>query len=387
MTATVLVTGGAGFIGSYVTRLLLAKGRRVVVYDLQPHANALDLLLPAAAADRSNLVVEAGEITDGWRLLDLCRRHDVGEVVHLASPLTKDVVANPIAGIRDICTGTATLFAVAREARLRRVVWASSVAVFGPKHGYPAGPLADDASHRPASLYGSCKSLCETLARQGHETDGIDVVGLRLSVVYGAGRLRGYMSYPSHLMRLAAAGEPVHVAYGPQRLHWQHAEEVAAAAITALTSARPAAGRTYNVPGDSRTWREAADAIRQARPSLDVTVGEAFDPALVDVVEDYDASAFTNDYGYQPAWPLERGVRATLDAYDAIRSREGSVRATECLRGRRSHMGLFALPPLVGEGFRRWRRREQSDRDAYAGSREGYIARRGRIPSRSRLRR
>ena len=82
------------------------------------------------------------------------------------------------------------------------------------------------------------------------------------------------MSYPSHLMREAAAGGPVHVAYGPQRLHWQHVEEVAAMVCTALTSDHPGGGRSYNTPGDCRTWREAAEALRLARPNLRVTIGD-----------------------------------------------------------------------------------------------------------------
>jgi UDP-glucose 4-epimerase len=315
---SVLVTGGAGFIGAYVVEALLAQGHPVVAYDLQPRGNVLDLLLPAGTP---GLVLEAGEITDGWRLLDICRRYRIGAAVHLASPLTKDVAANPITGIRDICSGTATVLAAAREATLRRVVWASSVAVFGPQGAYPPGPLSDDAFHRPASLYGSCKSLCETLAREAHVADGLDVTGLRLSVVYGAGRLRGYMSYPSHLMRDAASGTAVHVPYGAQRLHWQHVKEVAGAILSVLQSPRAGEGRTYNAPGDCRSWRDAAEIIRAARAGLDVTIGDEADPALADVVDDYDAGSLAGDYGYRLAWPLERGVAQTLAAYDAMRTR------------------------------------------------------------------
>jgi len=317
MPGKILVTGGAGFIGSYVTRALQSKGLGVVIYDAHPSSNVLDMLLPPAAS--SDIVIEAGAIADGPRLLDICRRHRVEAAVHLASPLTQDVTENPVAGVRDICTGTAALFAAAAGAGLRRVVWTSSVAVFGPKSLYAAGPLPDDACHRPVSLYGSCKSLCENLARRAHAVDGLDVVGLRLSVVYGAGRLRGYMSYPSHLMREAAAGGPVHIAYGPQRLHWQHVEEVAAMVSTTLTSDHPGGGLSYNTPGDCRTWREAAEALRLARPTLRVTVGDELDPALRDAVEDYDAAAFAGAYGYELRWPLERGVRDTLDTYDLMR--------------------------------------------------------------------
>jgi UDP-glucose 4-epimerase len=314
MVETAVVTGGAGFIGAYVTRRLLADGWRVVVYDAHPDGNVLSMLLPDWTA-HGDLVVEAGPIDDGAYLLELCRRHNVDAAVHLASPLTQDVTANPVEGIRDICGGSAALFAAAHEAGLRRVVWASSVAIFGAKTKYPPGALANDACHRPPSLYGSCKSLCENLSRRAYAVDGLDVVGLRLSVVYGAGRLRGYMSYPSHLMRSASLGAAVHIPWGRQRMHWQYVEEVAEMVATVLASDQPGAGRSFNTPGDSRSWFDLAKALRKARPGVAVTVEDAVDPTLADVIDDYDASAFTDTYGYVMRWPLERAVPQTLDTY------------------------------------------------------------------------
>ena len=324
MAKTVLVTGGAGFIGAYMVRRLLAEGVDVVVYDQQPRGNVLDLLLPELSAGGTRIRIETGEITDAVRLLSLCRRHGVESAVHLASPLTMDVVNNPATGIRDICLGTNVVFSVAREARLRRVVWASSVAVFGPQRDYAPGALPDDAFHRPANIYGSAKSLCETLARQmAADKGGLDIVGLRLSVVYGAGRRRGYMSYPSHLMREAAAADHVHVRFGDQRLHWQYVEEVSDMAYAALTSPRRSDGRTFNAAGDCRTWREAGAALRLVRPALDITIGDEIDDALAGVVEDYDASGFRSHHDYTPSWSLEAGIGATLATYDAMRRREG----------------------------------------------------------------
>jgi UDP-glucose 4-epimerase len=315
MTRTVLVTGGAGFIGAYVTRRLLAEGRRVVVYDLNPRGNVLDLLLPEHATKGDALIIETGEITDGFRLMSLCRKHEVDSMVHLASPLTMDVVANPATGVRDICQGTHAVFATAREARLRRVVWTSSVAVFGPAEFYPTGPLAEGAFHRPANVYGSAKSLCETMSRQMAERDDLDIVGLRLSVVYGAGRLRGYMSYPSHLMREAAMGTSVHLRFGDQRLHWQYVDEVAGMIWTALISDHQARGHVYNAHGDCRSWRDAAKILRAIRPDLRVTVGDEQDAALLGVVEDYDSSSFKRDYGLSMDWPLELSLPETLQTY------------------------------------------------------------------------
>jgi nucleoside-diphosphate-sugar epimerase len=320
MGRTALVTGGAGFIGAYVTRRLLTDGWSVVVYDARPEGNVLGMLMPDVGANR-DLAVEPGPIADSARLLDLCRRYRVEAAVHLASPLTQDVTVHPEEGIRDICSGTAGLFAAAKAAGLRRVVWASSVAVFGAKANYPPGPLANDACHRPPSLYGSCKSLCETLGRRALAVDGLDTVGLRLSVVYGAGRLRGYMSYPSHLMRSAAAGEPVRIPWGRQRMHWQYVEEVADMAAMALAAETPGTGLSFNTPGDCRSWAEVGEVLREARPDLAVTVEDAFDPALADIVEDYDASAFEEAFGYRMSWPLEKAVPDALDRFAAMARR------------------------------------------------------------------
>ena len=318
MTKTVLITGGAGFIGAYVTRRLLSEGLRVVVYDLQPRGNVLDLLVPDHQSAANAPILEGGEITDGFRLLSLCRKYNVDSIVHLASPLTMDVVGNPATGIRDICLGTHTVFATAREARLRRVVWASSVAIYGGAADYPPGPLAEEAFHNPANLYGASKSLCETMARQMSETDGLDLIGLRLSVVYGAGRRRGYMTYPSALMRDAALSDAVTVRFGDQRLHWQYVEEVAGMALAALQAERHGGGRIYNAFGDCRSWRDVAGTLRSLKPQLKIEVRDEIDQALSGTVEDYAATGFTRDYGLTSQWPLEAGIADTLKTYQAM---------------------------------------------------------------------
>lgn len=318
MISTVLVTGGAGFVGAYVTRRLLAEGMRVVVYDMQPHGNVLDALLPGHREMSDAPVLVSGEITDALRLMHTCREHGVDAIVHLASPLTMDVAANPATGIRDVCLGTHTVFATAHEAGVRKIVWMSSVAVYGPASQYPPGPVAEDAFHRPASLYGASKSLCEVLARQMAVADDLDIVGLRLSVVYGAGRRRGYMTYPSALMRDAAMNPSVTVRFGDQRLHWQYVEEVADMCLAALTSARPGGGQVYNGFGDCRSWRDAAHILAALRPHLKVSVLDEVDKALVGVIEDYQTNDFVRDYGQHPKWTLESGIEDTLRTYKSM---------------------------------------------------------------------
>jgi len=307
---SVLVTGGAGFVGAYVVRDLLRAKERVLVYDIAPKGNALDLVLRDGARTDS-LRVESGSVTDSWRLQRLCEDEKVDRIVHLASPLTQDVLLDPIGGIRDICEGTAGIFEVARVLGAKRVAWASSVAVFGSRRHYPDGPIANDAPHRPENLYGSCKSLCERMALDYRETYGVDNVALRLSVVYGPARLRGYMTFPSDIIRSAALGLPVKIPISQQAVHWQYVEEVSAMFVAALAREQTPTV-AYNTCGDVATFARAAKLLAALAPNVEMTVSEeaseVAQEALRQAPFEYDDSAFRQAFGYQMQFPLERGL-------------------------------------------------------------------------------
>jgi nucleoside-diphosphate-sugar epimerase len=313
----VLVTGGAGFVGSYVVRDLLAKDERVVVYDRSLSGNALDLLLPNVA-EIPELTLAEGPITDGWRILRLCQHHEIEQIVHLASPLTQDVAANPITGIRDICEGTATVFEVARATRVKKVVWASSVAVFGAKHHYQPGPIPNDAPHRPENLYGSCKSLCERMAIDYRDRHGVESVGLRLSVVYGCGRQRGYMSFPSELIRRAARSEHVDVPISDQRINWQYVEEVSGMVVAAL-EAEATTDLAFNTCGDARSFRDAGEILARLAAEATITLSDAATDdgqlTLREVPFEYDAAELAAQVGYSAQFPLERGIEESFAAF------------------------------------------------------------------------
>lgn len=309
-----LVTGGSGFVGAYTVRALRAAGHDVVVYDAHARGNVAERLL--TPAELNSVHTELGSVSDGWRLMDVCRARRVEMIVHLASPLTHDVATSPWAGLRDICSGTQTVLEVARACHVRRVVWTSSVAVYGPASMYGSRAVTDDDVHRPGSLYGACKSLVERLTAHSHESHGLEVTGLRLTVVYGAGRLRGFMSGPSHLIRDAAYGRPVLIPHGDQPLNWQYVEEVADMLCRALE--RPGQGRTYNTYGDLRPYRHAAAILRELDPSINVEMGDGTDPTLDDVAFDYDSDGFAREFEYRPSWPLERGVEASYRTYRSL---------------------------------------------------------------------
>jgi len=312
----VLVTGGAGFIGAYVCRALIAAGEEVVVYDALPTGNVLSTLAGRWRGD--SLITVHGEICDAVNLMRTCKHHDITNIVHLASPLTRDVDINPSVGVRDICIGTQTVLQTAAMLSLRRVVWTSSVAVFGRASEYAIPTLPNDAATTATTLYGRSKALAEAMAHHAWKRDGVDSVGLRLSLVYGAGRVRGFMTGPSLWLRDVASGRPSEVPYADQPYHWQYVEEVAQMIRVALYSPTPGEGLTFNTWGETATRRQLADVVSQLRPGVTHGVSPGFDPSLEDAPSEFDASVFLDRYAYQPQWPLPAGLAATIRNYEEM---------------------------------------------------------------------
>lgn len=312
----VLITGGAGFIGAYVCTALAASGKTVVAYDAQPVGNVLDAIAHEVGEDR--LVTVQGEICDALSLMRTCQEHGITHIVHLASPLTKAVDENPIAGVRDICIGTQTVLETAAMSSVRRVVWTSSVAVFGRASEYPSAGPANDAPTTALSLYGRAKALTESLARFAWTRDGVESVGLRLSLVYGAGRVRGYMSGPSLWLQDIAQGRVSNVQFADQPYHWQYVEEVAQMIIESLFSPTPGEGLTFNTWGETATRRQLAEMVSLTHPHVRHVFTPGLDPSLQEAPTGFDATAFLERYDYRPTWPLSVGLAETIRGYERM---------------------------------------------------------------------
>lgn len=125
-----LVTGGTGFIGSHLVRRLVEMGCEVVIYDVSPKTAALGEV--AGEVD-----VVRGDVLDVVSLMDTIKGHGVDRIVHLAYLLITESRENPTRALRVNCEGTNNAFEAARLMGMRRVVWASSAAVYGPGDYYP----------------------------------------------------------------------------------------------------------------------------------------------------------------------------------------------------------------------------------------------------------
>ena len=172
----VLITGGAGFIGSHTVEALLAIGARVVVLD--DFSNGRRANLPGA---HERLTVIEGDIRD----LATVRAAIAGasHVLHLAAQVSVPAsIADPLESCRQNVLGFVTVLEAARGAEARRVVFASSAAVYGMPRDLP---LTEDSPLAPISPYGLEKSIDEQYGRLYTELYGFSTLGLRFFNVYG----------------------------------------------------------------------------------------------------------------------------------------------------------------------------------------------------------
>jgi len=191
MTARVLVTGGAGYIGSVVADQLLARGHDVVVLD--------DLSTGHRAAVPAGATFVEGGIGDRTAVTALLARHPVDAIVHMAaSALVAESVANPEKYRTNNVAAAQVLLDAAVAAGVRRFVFSSSCAVYG----YPAAvPIAEDAPQAPVSPYGETKLAFERVLGEYAARHHLASVSLRYFNAAGATELRGEDHDPeSHLI-------------------------------------------------------------------------------------------------------------------------------------------------------------------------------------------
>jgi nucleoside-diphosphate-sugar epimerase len=312
----VLLTGGYGCIGSWIARDLLGRGDDVWIYDLKEDPKRLRLILEEPDVRRIRFV--QGDVTDLRRLREALEANAITHVVHLAGLQVPVCRADPLLGARVNVVGTLVVFEAVRQlgSQIRRLVYTSSAAVFGPPEAYPKGPLADDVPLTPSTHYGIFKCCNEGNARIYFQDFGLSSIGLRPWTVYGVGRDFGMTSEPTKAIKSLALGRPYHISYGGWQ-DMQYVEDVAGTVVCCLE--RPYQGaKSYNLRGDvvdMPTLHRALCAVEPAAERL-ITFGER----QIAIAYDLDDAALKRDLGPMPRTPLVEGIRQTLRIFHGLQA-------------------------------------------------------------------
>ena len=269
--ARVLVTGGAGMIGSHLVDLLLdANVREVVVVDDLSRGRIDNL---AQATTRGGVTFVRGDIRDPALMTRICAGIDV--LYHLAAVRLTQCAEQPRLSLEVMADGTFNVFEAACEAKVARLVAASSASVYGAADTFPTDETHH--SYNDRTFYGAAKAYSEGLLRSFREARGLDYIALRPFNVYGP-RMDTLGAYTEVLVRwmdrIAQGKSPIVFGDGGQTMDFIYVDDVARAFLLAATRGVP--GEVYNVAsGVETSLKGLAEALLRA---MNASTGIEFAP-------------------------------------------------------------------------------------------------------------
>lgn len=300
-----LVTGARGFIGATLVDRLKREGVAVVGSDLPPDKPAPPDFRPC-------------DITDQGQVDRLVDSDAFDTILHCGAVSGPMVMADrPLEIWRINAMGTAHLLEAARRHRIGRFLLCSTTEIFGSR----SGPRIDeDTPPSPDGAYGASKVAAEQ-AMTGYAREyGLDAVALRLSWIYGPGRITPTML--EQLLRASLAGRPFEIEGAPAEVtHYLYIEDVVDGLLAAVRAQR-LPRLTYNITaGDGQTLEQVVSRLRAFAPETRVSF--TGHDAHTTGPTGFDLAQAARDLGYRPRVPLAEGLRRYRDALRGAPRRPG----------------------------------------------------------------
>ena len=257
-----LVTGAAGFIGSYLIPRLAREGHDVICADCSPGL--------AGCYDRFGTGVIPCDVGDREQVASIFRHVEaLDRVVHLAYVMGTESEADPPRAMAVNALGTANIFEAACKAGVRRIIFLSSESVYGPQSVYGERPVTEDDYCAPRDHvlnYSLTKLLDEHLAAKYEARYGAGIVALRAPIVYGAGRTHGTTVWASEFASLPAQGLPVTLPFPADDTNCYIYVEDLVEQIYRLSLKQVLAHRVYNSGGHTVRGSDLAALARTVLP-------------------------------------------------------------------------------------------------------------------------
>ncbi len=306
----ILVTGGAGFIGSHIVDRLLDEGLEVRVLD--------DL----STGDKANLVAHKnnnsfqfieGDISDFGQVKNAV--NGVDAVIHEAALVSVTLsVENPLLSHRINLNGTVNLLKACVNAKVKRFVLASSCAVYGDTETLP---IPENLEPKPLSPYAAHKLGAEKYAKKFHKEHGLETVSLRYFNVYGPRQKYGpYSGVISIIVnRLLENKPPTIYGDGTQTRDFVNVKDVVEANMLAL-SKKAAIGEVFNIStGKAITINKLTETLQKIMDKTDLEPVHA-EPRRGDIKHSYgDITRAKRKLKYKPRVQLEQGLRELVKSY------------------------------------------------------------------------
>ena len=311
----VLVTGGSGFIGSAVVQALAARGDEVVAFDIARSPRIVTVL-----AEFHNVEFVQGEITEWPQIMTVVQVNRPDAIVHCAAIVgVTNSLASPITTLRTNIDGSLNVFEAMRLFGVRRAVNLSSEETYGV---FEKDRIDETHPNRPVKPYGISKYAVERLACDYASGYGLEIVHARTCWVYGPGLPRPRV--PKIFIDAALAGGKLHLPSGGDfRVDHVYIDDCVDGIIKALDKLAHRYDVYHIATGDAPSLTEIVDMIKEMIPGADISIGPGT-YRYVDGTEALrkgalDINRARTELGYEPRYPIRKGLAAYIDATRAGR--------------------------------------------------------------------
>lgn len=313
---SILVTGGLGFVGAHICRLLAEAGEDVIAYDFT--GRVPNAILEMEENYRKKIKLIRGSITDLVTLLRTIKENKTTGIISSASiidgadSIPTETFSVNVGGCVNICEA-------ARLMDLHRIVFFSTQGVYGAQKDL--NPIKEDAPLNPtAGIYQLSKFLAEWVGNQYARQFSVNFVAIRPSFIFGPGQNVNIM-YPLNVI-LANAMKNEAVSWsqgGDHPIDYSYVKDVAAGAI-ALYNAKKPAYLVYNLTGGKLvTTREIVDIVKKHFPTFPISVGPgyfeqfgAFNLAKI-LTGPLDNSRIMSDLGWKHPYGFKKGLEDYIE--------------------------------------------------------------------------
>jgi UDP-glucose 4-epimerase len=315
---TVFINGGAGLIGASVARKMIGRGYRVVIFDSFMHyisplkiaiKNYIDLRFQGI---EDRVIIERGDTTNSSHARRILEKYKPEYVLHLAAvPLADLSNVHIEEAVSNIFQGTVNMLeAVTGMQQLRKFLYVSSSMIYGD---FETIPCPEEHPKRPKDIYGGCKYAGEIMTGVFGQRFKVPYTIVRPSAVYGPFDVNRRVS--QIFVENALSGKPLRLHGGGKlTFDFTYVEDIADGLILALLKDE-AVGEAFNITyGKSYSLYEFAMLLKRLVPSVQIEI--------VDEVDEHrplrgalSIGKARRLLGYNPAFPLERGLELYVDTY------------------------------------------------------------------------
>jgi len=298
-----LITGGLGFLGSYLAQQLVARGEEVVVFDLATSSKFIEGI-------RDKLKLVQGDLTDESQVLAAIRDNGIDHIYHLTALMPPVSEQDLPITFKVNVQGTIHMLEAVRSLRVSSLIFVSTIATYGL--GIP--PLTnEDVPQQPRNMYGTTKVCCERLGEQYHRKYGVNFRGVRFPPILGARRKdSAHSAFSYQAIKESVLGRPYTIYVEKEtRMPLLYIKD----AIGSLISLKEAdekrlKRRIYNIRGFSLQAGELVQEIQKLIPQAQLDFKP--DSAMLDMIGNWptlDDTRAREEWGWRPEYGLSESVQ------------------------------------------------------------------------------